>query len=317
VSWLTPSIDALQMSFPDDPSFNGSDDSNRNHQLNTLYFYSPGTQPVALQCKNSAGNWVNVQSSSGDSYQSVINTKDGFGNPQNINYNALEFPVYQHRWPGALLVNNTNCKALTTTMYAPVTNAYTYHHMQYSYEVRALNADGGVVSLLPLNADSCRQNNGALNLWQRTAECANPAAQSMVIAAKEQITREWNFANMIFVFNTHRPSFVGASNDQYDCNMNITLDGISQGSVNVSGTTTTWAPTLSITLRRGNHTLGITAWGCLAYADAYPRCTTGGCTANTIYGVQPDWSPSFPRFKFGVNVAAPASVEQQFPFTIP
>lgn len=226
ITWINLASSASPSSFTDDPEFNYSDDVNKIHRLSALYFNSPSSNPLQLQCVIDAqGHWDAVKSSTNDSSASVIYAKDGFGNPQNINYNATIWPAYQHTWPANLLVNATNCLAQYANLSAPKTYAWTYTHKQISYHLRAVNPDGSVAFILSPSVDNnnCRVNDTSLNLWQRTLNCAGSIrTTSFTIAVNETITRVTNLGTLSLQFNAN-------PNDAWICAYHVSVDGVDDG----------------------------------------------------------------------------------------
>jgi hypothetical protein len=328
ITWITYSTNVIDSGFTNDPAFNYSDDTNKRHQLNVLYYNSPNSTPIKLQCTNSSGAWVDVVSSTGDSPMSVINSKDGAGNPLNLNYGALDYPAYQHNWPGRLLVNATNCQAIVKSLYAPITNDYTYTHTQKSFNLRMINPDGSVANIMPPSSDSCRVNDGAPNLWQRTLDCVGSnRPTSIQLAVDEQMTQQSNWRTVAFVFNTHLPGNYFQSQDLYKCNIYATVDGanINQNSNAVAQAADAGQRYYLKTLHVGPHQLSITMGTdqngnyCFAYGDVYgngtyTRCGPGtSCPSNTVYLVNPSGN-YFPSNTFNVNITT--NQAQPYGFTL-
>ena len=326
ITWVTQTTNVIQTTFTNDLSFNYADDTNKVHQINTLYYFSQSPSSIRLQCVvDSSGNWADVASSTGESSLSVINTVDSNGQPQNINYGALAYPAYQHKWPGSLLVNAKNCLPTTTNLYAPVTNDYTYTHTQKSFTLRMLNPDGSVAFLLPPlpAADTCRVNDGAPNLWQRTLDCVGSSRPtSMVMAVDESITQVTNWRNAAFAFNTHLNGPYAISNDIYKCNLMVSVDGATPQPVATDIDSN--QAVIYQRLHTGTHVLSITVStdsngnACYTYNDAYgpnARCNTSpnSCTSNTAYFINPS-NGYFPSILFNVNTQVFAP--QNYPFSI-
>lgn len=315
ITWTTKTTSVLT-SYTDDAGFNYSDDTNKIHRLDTLYYYSFSSAPLRLQCViDSYGNWGYVQSSSGDSYASVINSTDGNGQPLNMNYGALIYPVYQHRWPGNLLVNATNCYATNSALFAPVTNDWTYKHTQKSYQLRVINPDDSLAFIFPPTGDNCRLNNGAPNLWQRTLDCVGSGRPtSLQIAVDESVTRITNYTPLTLGIN---PRTINMAGDGYNCSYAISVDGVPKGNwgnhsayVNI---------TLSPQLRYGQHTIGFKVIQCVAVNCTGP---SSNCTAlNTVYGYYngPDprrYALGFPLPDFGWQMNPKYAPEQTFNFNL-
>lgn len=284
ITWITQAPAVISSNFTDDPEFNYSDDTNKIHQISTLYYNSPTSLPIKLQCINNSGAWVDI-SSPGNSSMSVINSTDGYGQPLNLNYNALGFPVYQHRWSGGLLVNSTNCKVTLTDLYSPTTNLYTYKHRQKSLNLRMVNPDGNVAVVMPPSLDSCRINNMALSLWDRSLSCVGSnRPTSIQLAVDETITRASNYGNITLSLNTG----VGSGNpDYWDCSYSITVDGVSKGNWGSPGTPTT--ATLG-QVKFGTHTIGFSVIQCFARNTC--QGPANNCqSVNTVFGQSQPLSP--------------------------
>lgn len=278
ITWTTKAIDSISSGFTDDPEFNYSDDTNKRHQINTLYYNSQNSDPIRLQCLTGSGVWADVVSS-GQSAYSVINSIDSIGQPLNLNYGALQYPVYQHKWPGALLVNATNCQATTTNLSVPTSDAYTYTHTQKSFTLRMVNPVGTVAYVLPPALDSYRLNNGAPNLWQRTLDSVGSSRPTSIqLAVDEQVGRVSNYGTVSASF--------GSTLDQFACNWYLFIDNVpqrvnGQGVQQVYGRDGGSVPSTKV--RKGLRTIKFDRNGLLCYSTGRICNTPLECVNDSIH----------------------------------